>query len=307
MKNLIFRPLILTLAAACTSGAFAQVFSQTNGDVHTAVRDTSNMRFDGTNWAVNLQTNVGDPDLYINNMAITPGAGYNALIDMQTQVGGFDFNGGGPGNHYTFGTAISGANNWNFAGAFQNGPVDSAVADGVYDFTLGIFGGASDIANDTLASYGLHVDIIQKLDISVITSANPGVILQNGTGTEVSMTVTNNMTGNNFITNTWYVSGFGNGLGDFLNFDGFTGNWFDQVITPGNSHSDTHSLWSAGASTPIGTYTGDNGVVGGLHFGDFAFMKTDQQAQVTVLVPEPASFAVLGLGALALIRRRKQK
>jgi hypothetical protein len=301
------RSTILALAIACSTGAFAQSFSQWNGDTHTAAVDESNVRFNSTTWQMNLKTAAGDPDLFINNMFITPGAGYNPLINMETQVGGFDYSGGGPVNHYTFGTAISGDNDWNFAGAFHNGPVDSLVADGVYDFTLGINGGNSSISNDLLASFDLHVDVIKKIDIGVVTSANPGTIVQGGTGTEVSMTVTNNMTGHNFVSSTWYVSGFGDGSGNFLDFDNFTGNWFDQVIAPGGSHSDSHSTWHAGLTTPIGTYTGDNGVCGGLHNGDFYFFNTDQQAVVNVVVPEPASFAVLGLGALALVRRRKSK
>jgi hypothetical protein len=291
---------------ATTGGAFAQTFSQWNGDTHSAVRDESNVYFNFTNWGIDLQTNAGDPDLYINNMTITGGAGYDALINMQTQVGGFQYNGSSSGT-YTFGTAINGANNWNFAGAFHNGQVDAAVADGVYDFTLGIFGGATNTANSTLASYGLHVDIQQKLDINVAMTPNPSTIKEGGPGTEVSMTVTNNMTGRNFITHTWYVSGFGDGNGNFLAFDNFTGNWFDQTITPGGSHSDTHSTWHANLDTPIGTYTSLNGVVGGLDLGDEFFMKTDSQAVVTVLVPEPATFAVLGLGVLAFTKRRRAK
>ena len=273
------------------------------------MRDKSNVIIDGTNWRVNLQTAAGDPNLFINNMVITPGAGYNALIAMQTQVGNFDYrdNNLNANANYTFGTAIGGGQNWNFAGAFHNGNIDAAVADGVYDFTLGIMGGATNTANNTLASYGLHVDIIQKLDILTTMVANPGTIKEGGPGTEVSMTVKNNMTGRNFITSTWYVSTFGDGSGNALAFDGFSGNWFGQVIAPGGNHTDTHSLWHANLTTPIGTYTGSNGVVGGVDNNDFYFMKTDQQATVNVIVPEPASFAVLGVGALALIRRRRKK
>ena len=298
------RSTFFVLAIACACGALAQ-FSQNNGDTHTEMRDKSNVRIDGTNWGITLQTSASAAPLFINSMSITPGAGYDNNIGMQTQVGGFNFNGSSNG-FYTFGDAITGDNFWNFSGAFHNGAIDSSVSDGVYDFSLGIFGGANNTTTDLLASYALHVDVIQKIDITTTFTANPNTILEGGTGTELSMTVTNNMTGKNFISSTWYVSGFGDGQGNYLPFDNFTGNWFNQVITPGNSHTDTHSTWHAALNTPIGLYTGDNGVVGGPHNGDFYFMNTDQNAEVTVLVPEPASFAVLGVGVLALIRRRRK-
>ena len=149
---------LLAIAAACA--AFSQTFTQTNGDTHSQVRDKSNVLIDDS-WNVNLQTSAGDPDLYINNMVITGGIGYNPLINMQTQVGGFDFNGSGP-NHYTFGTAISGDNSWDLAGAFHNGEIDSAVVDGVYDFNLDFIGGGDNLATNVLASFGLHVDVFQK-------------------------------------------------------------------------------------------------------------------------------------------------
>ena len=304
IKNTL-RSTLFVLAIACAGGAFAQ-FSQNNGDTHTEMRDKSNVFIDSTNWGVSLQTSASDAPLFINNMTITPGVGYDNNIAMQTQVGGFDYNGSTKG-HYNFGDAITGDNSWNFAGAFHNGAIDASVADGVYDFSLGIIGGANNSATDMLASYNLHVDVIQKIDITTTFTANPNTILEGGTGTELSMTVTNNMTGKNFITSSWYVSGFGDGQGNYLSFDNFTGNWFGQVISPGGSHTDTHSTWHADLNTPIGTYTGDNGVIGGAHDGDFYFMNTDRQAVVTVLVPEPASFAVLGVGALALIRRRRAK
>lgn len=304
IKN-ILRSTILTIAIACTTGAFAQTFTQTNGSTHSQMRDKSNVLID-TSWNINLQTSAGNPDLFINNMVITGGAGYDPLIDIQTQSGGFDFNGGGA-NHYTFGTAISGDNDWNFAGAFHNGNIDSAVADGIYDFNLDILGGGDDLASDTLASFGLHVDVFQKIDINTTMTATPGTIKEGGPGTLVSMTVTNNMTGRNFTSKSWWVSGFGDGLGNFLSFDDFSGDWFNKVIVPGGVRTDDHSMWHAELDTPIGTYTSFNGVIGDVNEGDFIFLTADQQAQVTVLVPEPASFAVLGLGALALIRRRKQK
>ena len=302
------RPAMFVLAIACATAAFADpTFTQTNGDTHSQVRDKSNIIIDDA-WKNRLQTGAGDPDLYINNMVITGGPGYNPLIGMQTNAGSFDYfdNNANASNTYTFGTAIGAGNDWNFNGAFHNGNINAAVADGIYDFSLDFMGGGNNVANNLLASFGLHVDVFQKIDLTTTTVASPTTIKEGGPGTEVSMTVTNNMTGRNFTTRSWYVSSFSDGLGNNLAFDGFSGNWFDQVLTPGSSRTDSHSLWHADLNTPIGHYTGFNGVIGDVHDGDFIFMNTDRQAEVDVLVPEPASFAVLGVGALALLRRRRK-
>ena len=311
MIKQLFRSTIFAAAIACAGGAFAQI-TQINGDTHSAVRDESNVAFNTTNWELNLQTAAADVPLFINSMVITGGGVYNPLINMQAQSSGFDFGdvNGGPGGHYSFGDAITGDNNWNFAGAFHNGVVDAAVADGVYDFSLGIMGGADNGANNVLASFNLHVDIAQKLDIFTSMVANPVTIREGADPTTVNMTVTNNMASRDFITSTWYyfLPGFNDGLGNSLPNGDFAGNWFDQVIAPGGgSHTDAHSIWHADLNTPIGTYTGGLGVVGGLDHNDGFFMRTDQQATINVIVPEPASFAVLGIGAIALIRRRRKK
>ena len=299
------RSTTFAFAIACTGGAFAQTFSQFNGDTRSAYRDSSGL-FGGIGYDLNLTTLASDPDLYINNMAIVPGVGFNSNIDISTNTTGFHYNGSETGD-YTFGTAISGDHSWDFQSAFRNShDINSAVANGVYDFSVDIIGGANSTASNVLASIGFHIDIIQKLDVGVAMSANPGSILEGGTGTEVSMTVTNNMTARNFVSTTWWVSGFGDGNGNLLAFDGFSGDWFNKTIASGASRTDSHSLWHANLDTPIGAYTSNNGVVGGLYNGDFYFVSANPNATVNVLVPEPASFAVLGLGVFALLRRRKK-
>ena len=309
MIKQLFRSTIFAAAIACAGGAFADpTFTQTNGDTHSQVRDKSNILIDDA-WKNRLQTGAGDSDLFINNMVITPGGTYDPLIAMQTNVGSFDYhdNNSNINNTYIFGTAISADNDWSFNGAFHNGEIDAAVADGIYDFSLDFMGGANSEDNSTLASFGLHVDVFQKIDLTTNMVATPTTIKEGGPGTVVSMTVTNNMVGRTFVTRSWYVSNFSDGSGHFLQFDNFAGNWFDQSIAPGDSHTDDHSLWHAALNTPIGHYTGFNGVIGDVHEGDFIFMDSTRQAEVDVIVPEPASFAVLGLGALALIRRRRKK
>ena len=304
MKSLV-RVAAFLAATLIGTLAYGQSFSLENGPNRSAFRDTSNMFIDfGSSWRVHMDTNAGDPDLYINNITMATGSGWDSNLDVMTPVGGFDYNGNA--GHYNFGDAISGENHWDFNGAFRNsGAIIAAVADGTYNFTLNVLGGANNSAMDTLASYDLGLTVLQKLDVNVSMSANPNVIAQ-GEATELSMTVTNNMTGAHFLSTTWFVSNFDDGNGHNLAFDNFVGNWFGQDIAPGASHSDIHSTWHADGAQVPGLYTGNNGVVGGLYDGDFYFLNTDNKAQVLVTVPEPASMAAIGLGALALLRRRRK-
>lgn len=303
MKILV-RAMAIGLATIISSLALAQSFSLNSGPNRSAFRDTSNIGFDfGSSWGVHLDTNSSDPDLYVNDINMVTGSGWDSNLDIMTPVGGFDYNGGA--GHYNFGTAISGEQHWDFNGAFRNsGAINAAVADGDYSFTLNILGGADNAATDTLASYDLGLTVLQKLDVDVSMAGNPSTIGQ-GQATELMMTVTNNMSGAHFLSTTWYVSAFEDGNGNLLEFDGFVGNWFGQSIAPGASHSDIHSDWHAKSDQALGLYTANSGVVGGLYDGDFYFLNTQNKAQVMV-VPEPASLSVLGLGLLAFAKRKRK-
>ena len=145
------------------------------------------------------------------------------------------------------------------------------VEPGIYDFRLKLFGGDSAEASDQLASFLLHVRIIDHFDISVAASF-PQPTLGLGGTTEATVSLDNGGT-EDFLTDTWFVAGFGKDnpyapQNEQLTFTDFLGNWFGQVITPGNSRSDLHSRWSAGPALPLGTYLGDIGIVGGIYEGD---------------------------------------
>lgn len=298
----------VALLATCGSSALAQLdIHLASGDSRSAFRDTSNIGFgDGLQYRVNLFNPAGDPDVYINEISLAPDANWNANINLQAPSTDFEYNFGG--GTYTMGTAISGANNWNFAGAFRNGAIDPSVADGIYTTTLNFLGGADSSATDTLASFGLTLQVAQKLDIGVTLAGSPDIIGQ-GQATQVSMTVTNNMTGLNFVSTTWFVSGYSNGT-DQLIFDNFTytPGWFNRTVAPGDSLTDEHSTWSAAANQVGGDYFGNNGVVGGLYNGDFYFVGNSPQSRIGV-VPAPSSVLSLlvGAGLLAPIMIRRKR
>ncbi len=298
---------MLTASAAVldVTGALAQTINLEVGDTRSAFRDVTNLSAFGSSNGYDTRLDIASTDapLYINSFNLVTGAGFPAALDINTPTTSFDYHGAESGT-YTLGTQISGDHTWYFNSAFRDGAVSAAVADGVYDFSVNILGGANSSATGTLASFGLHMEVIQKLDVTVAQFATPSVI-NPGEATQVSMTITNNITGHDFVSTSWYVAGFGDGNGNELTFDGFNGDWFDKHIAPGDSRTDGHSQFSAQAGDAAGTYTGFNGVIGGLYYGDFYFVSANQQATVQV-VPEPASLCALGLGAIALLRRRRK-
>ena len=288
-----------------------------DGNARSAFRDTSNLFFGGnTEYRVNLNTASGDPDLYINQINLTPGPSWDSNLTLYTPstdpnpgaVNTFRYNAtNGTSGVYNLGTAISGNTHWNFASAFRFGDVDPNVADGIYNTTLDIVGGADSSAMDTLASFDLTLQVIQKLDVDVTMTADPDTIGQ-GQGTTISMTVKNNITGADFISTSWYYSAFANANGDNLVPGNFVGNWFDQHIAPGDSRTDLHTNWKAAANQNGGDYFGNLGVIGGLYSGDFYLVNNNPQVKVSVIpAPSSALSLMMGVGLLApvIIRRNR--
>ncbi len=247
-------------------------FAVPGSDTRSGVLDDTGMRLAATTFAVTVRHDAADPDLYINEIAVVPQPGWDPDIDFQFILGQYGWtNGQFQQGDYVLGTPINQNIDWTFYRLASHFGTFSNVAPGTYNFRLKLFGGDSAGASDQLASFLLHVRIIDRYDISVAASF-PQPTLGLGGTTEATVSVDNGGT-EDFLTSTWYVAGFGKDnpyapQNEQLTFTDFLGNWFGQVITPGNSRSDLHSRWSAGPSLPLGTYLGDIGIIGGIYEGD---------------------------------------
>ena len=300
---------LLALAVLGRPVAAQYSFQLPYGSARSAYRDVSNIYIDFSNFGVEFDTQPGDPDLYINQFTLTPGAGWPSMLDLQLPAVQLNYGGSQP---YNLGDPIPGDTHWFFSAASRQGAVDPGVPDGDYHALLQILGGGNSAALDILAEFNLTLSVREKLDIDVTTWASPGTIAQ-GQSTQVSMKVKNNMAGDDFVSTTWFLSSFQNGS-DQLAWTTFDGDWFGKHIAPGDSRTDLHSTWVAGASQPTGLYLGNLGVVGGLYDGDEYFVNNNPLGQITVVpgrtpaVPEPSTLAAISIGALMLapmLRRRR--
>lgn len=294
----------ISLLAAFSLGQ--DVFNP-NVTILSALIDTSNLSLSQTQYSVGYSHSGSDPDTYINNVLLTPGSSWDSDIDFFVNSSEFNYVDGTGSHVYTFGTAISGDVFWDINNVVsRSGPIMNVDA-GIYDFTLDFIGGADSSASDTLASLSLQVEVFERLDLTVTGATSPDTIMA-GQQSALSMTVRNDMATREFVATTWYVSGFFSGSNSlpFVGFDFSNNGWFDTHLAPGASRTNGHSFWTANAGTALGVYEGNNGVVGGLYNGDWHFAPMSPKPTITVIVPEPATMAVLGIGAMALVRRRRR-
>ncbi|HRK20765.1 MAG TPA: PEP-CTERM sorting domain-containing protein [Fimbriimonadaceae bacterium] len=268
-------------------------------DTLSALIDTSGTTSSQTQYDVLFSHSGSDPDTYINDLVLTPGSNWDDDIDFSVASGQFNYN---FNSGYTFGTAISGDQFWQITDVVSRFGSISNVDPGFYDFTLDFIGGEDANAADTLASVGFTLEVVDSISLAVSGVATPGTIMI-GQQTSISMSVENLMASRNFVSTTWYYSGVG--LATVMQNVGFFGDWFDKTITPGSTRTDEHTRWLATGSTPLGTHVGEMGVFGGFYYGDWHGFRMDPEPEVTVIVPEPATFAVLGLGLLAVRKRRR--
>ncbi|MBC7526670.1 MAG: hypothetical protein H7308_03885 [Chthonomonadaceae bacterium] len=304
----------LSLLSLTAASSLAQSYTQQTGaDTRSGFRDVTNTIIASINYKIGLDTNTGDADTYLNQINLNTSAGnWNSGLNLNIPTSTVDYhdNSNGTNKTYTLGTAISGNTHWDLSAATYQGGIDASVPDGIYKATLDFVGGASATAFGSLASFSITLQVAQKLNIDVATSVSPDTIAQGGTA-QLSMTVTNNMTGLSFVSTSWYDSGFSNGTVS-LNRDSFDGNWFGKTIAPGGNRTDLHSTYSASTDQVLGTYTTTNGVLGGFYDGDEYFVRSTTPTSLTVVrgvVPAPSASLVLLIGAVPgigfLLRRRR--
>lgn len=279
--------------------SFGQDTFDAKFDTLSALIDTSNTTSSSTGFDVLFSHFGSDPDLYINNMVLTPGGVWDDDIDLSVASGQFNYN---FGNTYVFGTAITGDQFWDIENVASRFGSIFNVDAGIYDFSVDFIGGADANATDTIASVGFSLEVFDRIDLAVSGVATPDLIMI-GQQTSISMTVENQMSTRDFVSTTWYYSG--TGIASVMQNVGFFGNWFDQTIAAGGSRTDEHTRWLATATTPLGTHEGNMGVFGGLYNGDWHQFRMDPAPSVTVAVPEPATLIAMGAGLLAIRRRRK--
>lgn len=318
MRRLTVRPAVRTGTAAvalllAAAAAHAAPSFSTGTPIQSAVIDTSNLGGAATRFRVDLVHESADPDLYINSVNFLPGTGYDPNIGLELGLDaadpgnhpeGYQYNGG---QYYVLGTAITGDSFFHFEEPVRHfGAVDPSVAPGIYNFNLTFRGGDSASADELLADLALQVEVIQKLDVDAVGFTNPDPI-HAGQTTTVSLTLTNHMADRDFVSTTWYYGNNGMEMpdGSHLENGNFVGDWFDKHVAPGQSRTDDHTTWDATAATPLGTYTGDMGVSGGLYNGDDFSIPISPTVAV-VAVPEPATVSLVALSpAVLLVRRRR--
>lgn len=271
----------------------------TTTPILTVVQDASNLRLSTTDYQIYI---TPDSDVYLNSFTVIPGAGFDNNINLLVPPT-FNYNGNSSSGVYTPGNLLAGGDTYQFWDAVQaDGP--QAAATGIYNFTLEIAGGDTPQSNDVLGDVPLQVEVINKLDVSATSQANPSTISP-GQTTTVSATVTNHMTDRDFLIGTYgFINkGMTDSEGDALPHPQFVGNWSGTSIAPGDSVTGDHTTWTADSATPDGVYTGDLFIEGGLYYGDT--LDVGLSPTVTV-VPEPGATMLIALILpLAGLRRRR--
>lgn len=299
----------LALLAALSTGSHAYSWNILNGDTRSGVLDATGMEGTESKFGLFFDLTDTDSDFYLNQINILPGSNYDANLNLFNDLNyGLNANGNFSQDEYELGTALTQEGTYFFDGIVRrNGTVDSSIATGLYDFQVELIGGDSNTATEVVGTFDFNLEVVDTITATLTGNMSPGII---GPGQSSSLTATlTNLGTRDMITTTWYVSAFAkdgdySNPDNFLQFDDFQGNWFNQTVAAnGGTRTDLHSKWSKAATNMNGQYLGRNGVYGGLYNGDtHSWRATGDTLEV---VPEPASMFALSAGVALLLRRRK--
>lgn len=268
-------------------------------DTKSALLDTSNLFSSSTKFGGTLFRTDGDPDLFLNEVNVTLGSGWDAALDLNTDFSTLNFG-------YTLGTLIPLNTFFDFTFAARFGSVDSAVAVGTYSFDVALIGGETSTSTNVLHNFTYNLEVVAGFNPGLTASASPSVVGAVGDQSTVSMTLQNN-TGRTLITNGLFTNGGVGSAYDNMDFEfNFAGNpWLGNLaLNAGDSFTGAHSFYTVRASTVPGVYDARGGIYGGYYQGDEHWLLSSNNPNIEV-VPEPATLAALGIVAVALRRRRK--
>ncbi len=268
-------------------------------DTKSALKDTSNLFSSSTQFGGTLFRTDGDPDLYLNEVNVTLGSGWDPALDLTTDFASFNFG-------YTLGNLIPLNTFFDFTFAGRFGSVDAAVAVGTYSFDVALIGGETSTSTNVLHNFTYNLEVVAGFNPGLTASASPSVVGAVGDQSTVSMTVQNN-TGRTLVTNGLFANGGSGSAYDNMDFQfNFAGSpWLGGLeLNAGESFTGAHSFYTVRASTTPGIYDARGGIYGGYYQGDEHWLQSSNNPNIEV-VPEPATLAALGLAAVALRRRRK--
>jgi hypothetical protein len=284
MRKSILLVIILSLLLAVPALMAAPVVNPTI-PVLSGLKDVSNFASSNTRFGFNLYNSPTDPALYINSIDFIPGAGYDGNIALASPGTVFSTNQG----DYSLGTAIAPDTAFYLYNAVQReGAVDALVANGTYDFNVVVIGGEDASATDILADIPYQIRIADGVNISITqVTATPSTIHAGQTST-VSLTITNNDLVETFMVTSWYYvnGGMEQGVNRLENGQ-FVGNWFNLSIAPDDTLTNDHTTWDATAATPLGDYSPNLGITGGLYNGDDFALAAPGDPLITVVVAPP--------------------
>ncbi|RYG41339.1 PEP-CTERM sorting domain-containing protein [bacterium] len=295
---------VLLLAGA----AYAQNFSAPYG-VLSGVQNGAGITLARTSYAFDFSRSAADAATFINSFELIPGTSFDP--DIALNLPGTTLN-AGRSNEYTLGTPLTGDRSIRFDDlAVRDGGFGSNVAPGFYDFQIRVRGGTSATATDQLALFGFSLEIVPTFSLAVAGSPSQSSVPQGGSFL-ANVSITNPMARGAILNGIYAgVPAFstpGDGM-DAEFFDG-SGLYFTpggSVVTSNETVASAHSRVDARSDQRLGSYISNYGIIAGFYSGDQYSFEAGPKYAVTVTsaVPEPATFAALAFGGLALLRRRR--